>query len=326
MTISAHDVRNAYAFLLGRPPENDEVIQKHIKASQNIGELRAKILNSSEFSRSSGAPKSFVRIDPPLYVETIVDPATLARIVAKTAAYWSKVGATAPHWSVLTHDAFLPENLSQNLDRFYESGAQDTDLIRALLNRIGREPAEFKCCVEYGCGVGRTTIPLARLFPKVVALDISPPHMALAAQYAASSGLSNIQFLQVTPSDLMPASGYDLWYSRLVLQHNAPPVSLAVLEKVFAGLAPNGVAIVGVLTYRDGYAFKIEDYIARNNLGEDMEMHVTPQRAILELAFRNDCCLLDVQEDPMAANWIFNIFGFQKIPGGHVNSPASRIA
>jgi hypothetical protein len=123
--------------------------------------------------------------------------------------------------------------------------------------------------------------------------------------------------LQVTPEDLHPISGYDLWFSKLVLQHNPPPVTLHILDKMFTGLAPAGVAVVHLRTYWIGYSFDVADYLA-NNAGQEMEMHVTPQKPILELAWRHGCCLLDVREEGATPEWLTNIFVFQKVDALHV--------
>jgi hypothetical protein len=84
------------------------------------------------------------------------------------------------------------------------------------------------------------------------------------------------------------------------------------LNKTFARLPKNGVAIVHLPTYCEGYSFNISDYLAGNHLGQEIEMHVTPQTAILELAFRNNCSLCEVHEEPGYRAYIVNIFVFRK--------------
>jgi SAM-dependent methyltransferase len=313
MSLSDDDVRNAYLFILGRLPESERAVQRHQQAHANVRELRAAFLASSEFVglTTPALPSPFVGLEPPEDIETAADAGTLARIVEKTGDYWSAIGETAPHWSVITDDRYRPENLSANETAFYQSGAGDRDLAVALLRRIGRDPLEFRCCVEFGCGVGRATIPLSKTFAKMIAVDISRSHLAAAADHAKSAGLSNVHFVQATPENLMPATGYDLWFSRLVLQHNAPPVNLAILDKAFAGLPSGGVAIVHIPTWQKGYRFKIGDYLAEA-LGQHMEMHATPQREILDLAFRHGCGLRNIHEEPGHVVWITNIFVFQK--------------
>jgi 2-polyprenyl-3-methyl-5-hydroxy-6-metoxy-1,4-benzoquinol methylase len=173
-------------------------------------------------------------------------------MVAKTAAAWETVGETAPYHSVLTFDEYRPERFAENEVSFFEGGKHDLALILALLHRIGRPAQDFYRCLEFGCGVGRVTAQLAATFSEVLALDISRPHLQLAKGHLAGLGYANVSFLQVTPEDLLPGTGYDLWFSRLVLQHNPPPVTLEILNTMFAGLPPGGIAIFHVPTYHNG--------------------------------------------------------------------------
>jgi SAM-dependent methyltransferase len=251
---------------------------------------------------------------PPQAIETAADPAALRAMVAKTAAAWETVGETAPYHSVLTSDEYRPERFAENEVTFFESGKHDLALILALLRRIGRSAESFYRCLEFGCGVGRVTAQLAATFSEVVALDISRPHLRLAKEHLAALGHTNVSLLQSTPEDLHPGTGYDLWFSRLVLQHNPPPVTLEILNRMFAGLAQRGVAIFHVPTYHNGYYFKIADYLADSLPPENMHMHVTPQKPILELAWHHGCVLLDVREELESdySDWVTNIFVFQK--------------
>jgi SAM-dependent methyltransferase len=233
-------------------------------------------------------------------------------MIAKTAAAWEAAGEAAPYHSVLTTDEYIPERFAENEISFFESGKDDLALILALLHRIGRPADGFRCCVEFGCGVGRVTARLAATFSTVLALDISRPHLRLAQRHLAELGFTNVSFRQVTPEDLHPRTGYDLWFSRLVLQQNPPPVTLEILNRMFAGLVPGGVAVFHVPTYHNGYYFKIIDYLTDSLPPENMHMHVTPQKPILELARRHGCALLDIREE-IAPDWVINVFVFQKI-------------
>lgn len=314
MAVSPDDVRGAYRFILGRAPENEAVVELHRQRAPSFEALRLAFFNSEEFRSQTFPVPSQGTVSlgaPPQAIETATDPATLRAIIAKTAAYWQGIGETAPHWSVLTYDQYKPDRFVKNETSFFESGKHDLDLLLALLSRIGQPAKRFRRCLEFGCGVGRVTVQLAATFPEVVALDISRSHLQLAQEYLARHGHTNVSFLQGTAEDLHPGTGYDLWYSRLVLQHNPPPVTLCILDKMFAGLAPRGVAVVHVPTYCVGYSFNIADYLA-GKLGSEMEMHFTPQKPILELAWRHGCCLVDIREEPVGEKWVVNHFVFQK--------------
>jgi 2-polyprenyl-3-methyl-5-hydroxy-6-metoxy-1,4-benzoquinol methylase len=310
MPVSEKDVRDAYRFILGRMPENDNVVRQHQDNASDFDDLRNAFIRSTEFANARERP--FLGFELPQEIDVELDEKSLAAVVARLGCYWKKVGAEAPHWSVLTHSRFMATNVSRNQRDFYETGFRELDLVVSLLKRVRRSPRDFKRMIEFGCGVGRCTIPSGKAFANVTAVDISPTHIELAKEYATAEGLTNIEFLQATPENIMPALNYDLWFSRFVLQHNPPPVTLAILSRAFKYLNSDGIAIIQVPTFFRGYRFKISEYLS-NSRPLEMEMHVTPASHIFEAAFQNDCCLVDVHEEPGHVESITNIFTFKKV-------------
>ncbi len=110
-------------------------------------------------------------------------------------------------------------------------------------------------------------------------------------------GVGNIDFRHLGEiGDVARLGGFDMLYSRIVLQHNPPPVMKRLLTDLLAQLRPGGVALFQLPTYREGYRFHIDDYLNQHNATE-MEMHYFPQAALLELITNQGCRLLEVRED-----------------------------
>src|SRR4051794_13652195 len=57
--VSSDDVRAAYQFILGREPENDDVVSEHARRYQSIADLRASLLASEEFLLGYQWPRNF---------------------------------------------------------------------------------------------------------------------------------------------------------------------------------------------------------------------------------------------------------------------------
>jgi len=314
------DVLGCYRYLLGREPESDAVVQRHLSRGLTASELRQSFLRSAEFrSRSAPPPAPPMPLAPaPIEVESEATEDELAAMLARTGAYWARIGGEAPHWSVLTQDRFRPGRIAGNEAAFHATGEVDRALVRDLLARHGLEPAGLPRLMEFGCGVGRATLALARDFAGVTACDISPAHLALARRAAAARGVSNIAFARTSAARPMPGGHWNLWYSRLVLQHNPPPIIAWLLRVAFRRLAPGGIAIFQVPTHCVGYRFRIADYLARE--GEPgMEMHLLPQAAIFALAAEAGLRVLEVREDTHLvsgnpAAWLSNLFVLRR-PG-----------
>src|SRR5207302_4974638 len=62
--VSTEDVKAAYRLILGRPPENGDVLLSHAKQYQSIDELREAFFNSPEFQNIPfRRPQTAVRPD-----------------------------------------------------------------------------------------------------------------------------------------------------------------------------------------------------------------------------------------------------------------------
>lgn len=321
MPLTRDEVVLAYRLLLGREPENEAVVDGHCRHYNDLDSLRRDFTGSPEFldqfEPTTAAPlAATLSLEaPPLHVDTEASPEDLTRLLHVVAARWEAIGEAAPHWSVISNETFLPDRIGGSEEEFYASAAIDRHILLAILARVGRKPEEVAALVEYGCGVGRLTMQLAPLFRKVVGLDISAAHLRLAEQRRQRLGLDNVGFQQVTAQQLHPVQGFDLWFSRIVLQHNPPPVIMHILDGMFRALAPGGLAIFQVPTYYEGYRFSLAEYAA-DAQGPAVEMHLVPQRAVLDLAHAHGCRLLELREDTWVvaqrADCLSNNFVFQK--------------
>src|SRR5215468_1168138 len=103
--------------------------------------------------------------------------------------------AREPYFAVDTDPRFLRANLTPEHEReFFASGES---LVAWMLGVIdaGLAPQFAPMSVlEYGCGIGRLALPLARRPGTVVAVDRSPAMLNLARAEAARRGLGHVVF------------------------------------------------------------------------------------------------------------------------------------
>ena len=205
-----------------------------------------------------------------------------------------------PHFSVLTNPAFLPENLEQSIDAFWTSGQKEAEVVQRVLDRFGFGALETKRCVEYGCGVGRVTMPLTKLFREVVSYDISRAHLDLAEVRGRELGVTNLVLRLVTGDELPVVETCDFFYSRIVFQHNPPPLIGELVRMALAALTVGGVALFQIQTYDSSYRFDLAEYLdAPYTLG--MEMHSIPQTEVFRLIAEAGCDVLEVRENMVAS-------------------------
>ena len=297
MGVSADAVTWGYRFFLGREPESPEVVAAHLGAKDEI-QLAQVLMSSPEFT--ARRRQFFLRLVEmselvPLEVESEATPVEIAACLEKIKAAWSHLGNVSPHFSVLTDKKFLPNNLPKAIDDFWESGRLEAEQVLRTLERHGFT-FSGKTCVEYGCGVGRTTTALSPRFARVDAYDISPAHLDLARQRAHELGVNNVRFHECSANMLGKLAACDAFYSRIVFQHNPPPVIAELIRAALRALRPPGIAIFQVPSYMSGYRFKLGEWLETDH-PLDMQMHCLPQHKIFEIIAELRCAVLEVRED-----------------------------
>jgi len=123
---------------------------------------------------------------------------------------------------------------SARLQRQAEELAADN---AALLDRVGLRPGQR--AIDLGCGPRGILDMLAeRVAPagRVVGLDSSPAHAAMAAEFAAARGLNGVAVITADARNTgLPAGSFDLVHARTLLVNLAEPAEAAEPLIVSAG-------------------------------------------------------------------------------------------
>lgn len=300
-------VTACYREFLLREPENTEVVaqQSGLKSFEKI--LR-QFLNSEEFRKSETKYNNYLadRVAE-LYelssfdIELDISVRESKEIFDRIKETWTKLGAEDPFWSVLTHDEFRIENFSQEIqEKFFETGAYgrgSVEIIERLYRRNNQlEPK--KSCLEFGCGVGRMTIQLAKKYDRVIAVDISPKNIEIGKRLAEQKGIKNIEFYLLNElEDLQKLPKFEILFSMIALQHNPPPIQRLILEILLSKIYPGGGAIFQTLTHKSNYKFSLSQYLKSSPSG--MEMHCLPMSEIFRI-FRAENI---ITQEVIGDNW-----------------------
>ena len=164
--------------------------------------------------------------------------------------HWERFAAREPYFAVLTAPEFLRANLTPERRRaFFESGDA---LVASMFRAIELQLSPYfnpSAILEYGCGVGRLAIPLARRAARnagsVTAVDRSPAMLEAARREAGEHGVANVQFR--TPTELFSGSqAFDFITCYFVLQRLPPDEGLPLLAGLLSRLTPKGVGVFHV--------------------------------------------------------------------------------
>ena len=313
----------AYRLLLGREPENEDVVTAKAAHFESLQDLRANFMDSVEFQEKlkvpmirPGDPGVKPLSWPAAEVEVSVSPAVLRRMVRRIEGEFLDLGATEPHWSVLTSERYRAKNIRENETEFYASGSEAVSQFQAAAARCGLDLSSYKACFELGCGVGRITLWLAQLFPAVTGADISVNHIDLAQAAAIRIGTTNISFLNINKIEQYETlPPFDVFLSLIVLQHNPPPLIAFILEAILTRLSPGGAAYFQIPTHLTDYCFRAADYVESPPMVGNAEVHCIPQAVLFAIVRRTGCEVLEIREDSsLGSNAISNRLLLRKTP------------
>lgn len=137
-----HDeVTWAYRMLLGREPESEVVLNHYATQLGSRQALRALFMQSAEFDEAvqqlPARSKPAALSGPAMAVQMDAAPDKLEALFDKISQQWHHLGDTEPHWSVLTSQSYLQNNIQDSARAFYASGVSELAVFDATLARVG---------------------------------------------------------------------------------------------------------------------------------------------------------------------------------------------
>lgn len=233
---------------------------------------------------------------------------------------WDILGKEDPLWAIITWAD--KKGNKWDFAEFFASGDQEIADVLQYLAGLNLDCPRHRA-LDFGCGVGRLTRPLASYFTKVTGIDIAP---SMIAQARALDRECRCQFILNERADLSLFSdnGFDFIYSNLVLQHMRPDYSTAYIREFCRVLAPGGVAVFQLPSKRTlpaeprSWKDSVRPLIPSPLLHwyrhqyrglppvqpaltqpphAHMEMYTVPKSQVLKLIERSGCRLVDAIED-----------------------------
>lgn len=209
-----------------------------------------------------------------------------ADVLSRHKQEWEELAKVDPLWAILTSSDRLGGGWE--LTEFFATGEAEISEMLKVADDLG-EPVRRERALDFGCGVGRLSRPLAERFRECVALDISEGMVKLAREL--NEDRPNCRFLVNVAPDLgqLETESFDLVYSSLVLQH-MPSVEVveAYVSEFLRILRPGGLAVFQALSHIP-LALRLQPrrraYAVLRSLGLSeqilmMKMKLTPARGL----------------------------------------------
>jgi len=154
--------------------------------------------------------------------------------------HWDLFASRDPLWAILTH----PDRKNRGWDKreFFETGVweirRSLEQVEALVPSLRKRQA-----LDFGCGVGRLTQPLAQHFEQVYGVDISASMIRQAKDYNQHGDRCQYVVNQTDDLRIFTDQNFDFIYSNITLQHMPPRYSRRYIAEFMRVLAPGGALL-----------------------------------------------------------------------------------
>jgi len=174
----------------------------------------------------------------------------------KVRKIWEAYGATDPYFGVATFERFRSKTLDdETREEFFRTGEDYVDEIWADVKTHLNNNFNPKSAVDFGCGVGRILIPLAKRCESALGLDISQNMLDLTARNCGEQEVSNVQLALSDDNLSILKDRFDLVHSFIVFQHIEPSLGLRHFEKLVDHLNENGTGVIHLTYANDSSPF-----------------------------------------------------------------------
>jgi len=233
-------------------------------------------------------------------------PGSPGRALAAVGQAWRTLSQDDPLWAICV--SAQARGGRWDVAEFYATGVAEVEATLARARQLGL-PARGARALDFGCGVGRLTRPLADRFDQVTGVDIAPQMLALARQDNPVADRCEFVLNDRPDLALLPDGRFDLVYSSVVLQHLPAALIGTYLAELARVLRPGGVLIVQLPTRPRwtprGLAYRclppaLLGVIQRRLLSypAPMRMHGLPERRVRRLLAA--CGVQVLAADPVA--------------------------
>ncbi len=155
---------------------------------------------------------------------------------------WSRIAEENPYWGVLSEDQFRGAELTpDNEARFYASGQTFLDDLLGFVRRHIEPSFTIRRGLDFGCGVGRLLLPIARDSQEAVGVDVAPKMLELSTRNLLAAGITNAAAVCGDDELSQVIGTFNFVNSYIVLQHIPPERGMILIRRLLSLLEIGGV-------------------------------------------------------------------------------------
>lgn len=165
---------------------------------------------------------------------------------------WEKLGRDDPYFGVVTHEKYHQSNLTEERkEEFFQSGSRHiTEVLETIRKHVDPD-FRINSAIDFGCGVGRLAIPLAKFADSVTAVDVSDSMLEEAKRNCKSRSIGNVKLVKADDGLTSLEGRFNFIHSFIVFQHIPVRRGELILRNLLAHLEEGGVCVAH-FTYNSG--------------------------------------------------------------------------
>jgi SAM-dependent methyltransferase len=165
---------------------------------------------------------------------------------------WKRYGSEDPYYGVVSNETFQKDRLTDEARaEFFKTGEDHVDYILGEIRQHVNADFSPRTVLDFGCGVGRCTLPFGKYGESVLGIDVSEAMIEEGKKNAERLGRGNVNF-EVSEEGLANVKGpFDLIHSFIVFQHIPPRRGFEFIGKLIDQLSVEGVAALHVLYHAE---------------------------------------------------------------------------
>ncbi|MGH0030263.1 MAG: class I SAM-dependent methyltransferase [Myxococcota bacterium] len=157
---------------------------------------------------------------------------------------WERYGSQDPYYGVLSDEKFRGAPQGASREEFFQSGVDQIDFVLSVARE--RLDADFApvSALDFGAGVGRCTVALARRCERVTGVDVSASMLEEARRNCVAFGVDNVTLVQGDDALSHVEGPFDLLHCVLVFQHIRRSRGEALFASLVDLLSEGGIGAV----------------------------------------------------------------------------------
>jgi SAM-dependent methyltransferase len=156
------------------------------------------------------------------------------------------MGAVEPYYGVKPERGYLRGNFDATARaEFFRTGEHQVEQTLQVIHERFDKNFNPTRALDYGCGVGRVLMPIARRVREAVGCDVSLSMLDESRANCERSGIANVSFVQADDQLSAVPGSFDLIFSDGVFQHIHPRRVDQIFGALLDRLDEGGIFVAG---------------------------------------------------------------------------------